>query len=219
MARRSDPNEMTVFVEVDRNLPEPLAKLSIGRLGRFIHGEDIPPAALAARKSWWRIRRLPGRRYEFIEMVDQPSHPTPRLRTEPRVPPPTFGRAKVEWAGVSFVAVSLHDGGLFRGWPGLFGLVHRAPSGVSALLFVEAVEDLANAAGPGHALWSAAVGAGANELHVALIEGQRVDRLGLAARIVRHLKPALNDVTVAARAGTDGEQREAAVPRKRVRGQ
>ena len=96
----------------------------------------------------------------------------------------------VTWAGTPFLPLYPHDGRLFH-VPGLYAFVSRDASGARTLLWADQSDCIARAARIGHPLWRAAVGQGFNELHLCLRAGERIDRLQLLARIVRHEPPRL----------------------------
>lgn len=96
----------------------------------------------------------------------------------------------VDWAGVPFLPLYIHDGRLLHA-PGLFAFVARDPGGARTLLFVDHTDCIARDARMGHPRWREAVELGFNELHVCLRAGARIDRLQLVDRIVRHERPPL----------------------------
>ncbi len=98
-------------------------------------------------------------------------------------------RGDVDWAGVPFLAVHHHDGGLFR-QPGLFGLVRRRGD-ERTLLYVGEAENIA-AAHRAQAIWEEALALGLNELNVAAHVVERIDRLLLRGHIVKRCEPLLN---------------------------
>ncbi|HWA62488.1 MAG TPA: hypothetical protein VG939_13990 [Caulobacteraceae bacterium] len=97
---------------------------------------------------------------------------------------------EVEWAGLKFLAVARQDAPQLRA-PGLYALVARGGAGMT-LLFAGEAEDIARAVGPQHPAWQAALDAGFNEIHVALVSAPRLDRLQLLARVTRAHTPTLN---------------------------
>ena len=103
---------------------------------------------------------------------------------------------EVEWAGVGFRPVWIHDGRFFRE-PGLFAFVRDDGDQGRLMLMVGQADNLATAAGSSHPLWTEALRLGVNELHVSFPIPRRVDRLQLVSRIVRHLQPILNVVAEA----------------------
>lgn len=100
---------------------------------------------------------------------------------------------EVDWAGVMFHPLWMHDGRFFRA-PGLYALVRHEPDAGRLMLLAGEAENLASLAGPRHRLWSEALRLGVNELHLSFPIPRRVDRLALLARIVRHVQPILNVV-------------------------
>ena len=107
---------------------------------------------------------------------------------------------EVEWAGVPFLPVFHHDGHFFRS-PGLYGFV-RNLAGTRTLLYVGHADNIAVAT-EGHDLWSDLVRLGCNELDLNLKAVERIDRLVLAAHIVRRCEPLLNVLEDAARPMAD----------------
>lgn len=100
---------------------------------------------------------------------------------------------EVEWGGVEFRPVWIHDGRFFRE-PGLFAFVRDDAERGRLMLMAGQADNLATAAGSSHPLWTEALRLGINELHVSFSVPRRVDRLQLVSRIVRHVQPILNVV-------------------------
>jgi hypothetical protein len=98
---------------------------------------------------------------------------------------------RIEWAGVPFLSLGLHDGRMLRA-PGLYGFVRRGPGDERVLLFVDQAEIIASAAGPSHPCWDQALALGMNELHVCLRARQRIDRLLLRHHLIKRAEPLLN---------------------------
>ena len=96
---------------------------------------------------------------------------------------------EIEWAGVPFLPVFHHDGHFFRA-PGIYAFV-RNLAGVRTILFVDHSNNIATAT-ESHRLWCELIRLGCNELNVNLKAVERVDRLVLAAHIVRRCEPLLN---------------------------
>ena len=101
----------------------------------------------------------------------------------------TMKDCHVGWAGVPFLPVFHHDARFFR-QPGLYAFVHRRGED-RTLLFVGHADNIA-AAVDGNPLWGEALQLGFNELDVCTKAKARVDRLILAAHVVRRCSPLLN---------------------------
>ena len=103
---------------------------------------------------------------------------------------------EVDWAGVRFRPVWMHDGRFFRE-PGLFAFVRDDPREGRLMLLAGHADNLATAAISSHPLWAEALRLGVNELHLSFPIPRRVDRLELLARIVHRVQPILNVVAEA----------------------
>ena len=98
----------------------------------------------------------------------------------------------VSWAGLIFTAIAKRDG-RFLHQPGLFGFARREVGDRDCtLLFVGHAEDLSTVAVAGHPLWADAQVLRFNELHVLTGVPERIDRLQLCERVIRHVQPILN---------------------------
>lgn len=97
----------------------------------------------------------------------------------------------IKWAGVPFTPMHHHDGRMFRS-PGLFCLVRRLSPTERLLLFAGHAECLGAAANPAHPMWTDALQLGMNEINLNLVVMERLDRLQLLSRIIRHCQPLLN---------------------------
>jgi hypothetical protein len=115
-------------------------------------------------------------------------------------------RGDVDWAGVPFLALHHHDGGLFR-QPGLFGLVRRVGD-ERTLLYVGETENI-SANHRTQAIWAQALALGMNELDVALHVVERIDRLILRGHIIKRCEPLLNLLQEGQRTPVPAEARRA----------
>lgn len=102
-----------------------------------------------------------------------------------------------DWAGVAFKPLAARDLHMLSA-PGLYGLVRRLPTGERVLLYVGHAEVLAEAATAEPRAWAEAARLGLNEVHVHLRAHLRIDRLQLAAHLVKRVQPLLNVVDEAA---------------------
>lgn len=102
-----------------------------------------------------------------------------------------------DWAGVAFHPLAARDLRMLS-VPGLYGLVRRLPTGERVLLYVGHVDVLAEAAAAEPRAWADAARLGLNEVHVHLRARARIDRLQLAAHLVKRVQPLLNVVDEAA---------------------
>lgn len=102
-------------------------------------------------------------------------------------------RDEAVWAGLAFEAVGRHDGRFFRA-PGLYAFVRDDAERGRLMLFAGQADNLAVEAGPAHPRWAEALRLGMIELHLRFPLAQRVDRLQLLSRVVRHVQPILNVV-------------------------
>lgn len=98
---------------------------------------------------------------------------------------------EASWGGVRFQAVNYRDGRMLRA-PGLFAFIRRDARNGPLMLFAGQSEDIAQAAGPGHAAWADALALGMDELQVHLPVPRRIDRLQLLARVIQRAEPLLN---------------------------
>ncbi len=98
-----------------------------------------------------------------------------------------------DWAGVAFRPLAARDLHMLSA-PGLYGLVRRLPTGERVLLYVGHAEVLAEAAAGERRSWAEAARLGMNEVHVHLRARARIDRLQLAAHLVKRVQPILNVV-------------------------
>lgn len=94
-----------------------------------------------------------------------------------------MAETKIDWAGLSFIAVGPHDAALFKA-PGFYGFARREWNGERTLLYVDRAEVIAVDAAPGAPRWTEALGLGMNELHVCLHPGDPADLQQLRDQIL-----------------------------------
>ena len=92
-------------------------------------------------------------------------------------------------AGIPFLAIAHHDLRMFR-TPGVYALARRAGERRRLLYVGDAEQVSAAYGGPA---WAAALEAGMNEALVNLTATARLDRLQIAAMLVRAYAPPLNE--------------------------